>query len=68
MRCGAKRNRTVEGGARRFVFVTGAPVKVVARHEAAGNGNGRSITVNAGDAGKAPCRLPTARARHGREA
>ena len=35
--CGAKRNRTVEGGARRFVFVTGAPFKVVARHEAAGS-------------------------------
>ena len=39
--CGARRNRTVEGGARWFVFVTGAPVKAVARHEAAGSGRKR---------------------------
>ena len=49
---GAKRNRTVEGGARRFVFVTGAPVKVVARHEAAGSGRKRPFhDVKRGDAG-----------------
>ena len=41
VRCGAVRveqNRTVPSGAKRFVFVTGAPVKVVARHEAPGSG------------------------------
>ena len=39
--CGARRNRTVEGGARRSVFVTGAPVKAVARHKAARSGRKR---------------------------
>ena len=39
----AAENRTVPVGARRFVFVTGAPVNVVARHEAAGSGLERPL-------------------------
>ena len=47
-----ERNRTVEGGARRFVFVTGVPVKVVAWYEAAGSGRKRPFhDVKRGDAG-----------------
>ena len=38
---GAQQNRTVPSGAKRFVFVTGVPVKVVARYEAAGSGRKR---------------------------
>ena len=41
--CGAvpwevEENRTVPSVAKRLLFVTGAPVKVVARHEAPGSG------------------------------
>ena len=51
MPCGAKRNRTVEGGGRRFVFVTGAPVKAVVRHEAVASGRKRPFhDVKRGDA------------------
>ena len=52
MRCGAKRNRTVEGGARRFVFVTGGPFKVVTPYEATGSEPKRPFhDVKRGDAG-----------------
>ena len=48
----AEQNRTVPSGAKRFVFVTGVPVKVVARYEAAGSGRKRPFhDVKRGDAG-----------------
>ena len=47
VRCGAvgrKRCGTVEGGASRFVAVTGGPVKVVARHEPTKRGRETAVS------------------------